>query len=67
LARVREFGKARALELLVTPQWPGGRPEGLEMAAVAGRILDADGIWIEETGDVTLFFALSNFRRLKHR
>jgi hypothetical protein len=63
LARVREFGRVRALELLITPQWPGGRPEGLEMAAVAGRILDADGIWIEETGDVTLFFALSNFRR----
>jgi len=63
LARVREFGKAQALDLLIRPQWPGGRPEGLEMAAVAGRILDADGIWIEETGDVTLFFALSNFRR----
>jgi len=63
LARVREFGKVEALELLIRPEWPGGRPEGLEMAAVAGRILDADGIWIEETGDVTLFFALSNFRR----
>jgi hypothetical protein len=63
LARVREFGMAQALGLLIRPQWPGGRPEGLEMAAVAGRILDADGIWIEETGDVTLFFALSNFRR----
>jgi hypothetical protein len=35
----------------------------LEIAAVAGRIPDADGIWIEEAGDVTLFFALSNFRR----
>jgi len=53
LARVREFGKVEALELLIRPEWP----------AVAGRILDADGIWIEETGDVTLFFALSNFRR----
>jgi hypothetical protein len=51
------------LELLIRPKWPGGRPEGLEMAAVAGRILDADGILVEETGDVTLFFALSNFRR----
>jgi hypothetical protein len=61
LARVREFGKVRALELLIKPQWPGGRPEGLEMAAVAGRILDADGIWIEETGDVTLFFACQIF------
>jgi hypothetical protein len=63
LARVREFGKVWALELLTKPQWPGGRPEGLEMAAVAGRILDADGIWIEEAGDATLFFALSNFQR----
>jgi len=63
LTRVREFGEVWALELLTKPQWPGARPEGLEMAAVAGRILDADGIWIEEAGDVTLFFALSNFRR----
>jgi hypothetical protein len=63
VARVREFGKTHMLELLIRPQWPGGAPEGLEMAAVAGRILNADGIWIEETGDITLFFALSNFRR----
>jgi hypothetical protein len=62
LARVREFGEAQGLEALVRPEWPGGRPEGLEMAAIAGRILDADGIWIEETDDLTLFFALSNFR-----
>jgi hypothetical protein len=33
------------------------------MAAVASRILDADGVWIEETGDLTLFFSLSNFRK----
>jgi len=63
LTRVRAFGEVSALALLTRPEWPGARPEGLEMAAVAGRILDADGIWIEETGDVTLFFALSNFRR----
>jgi hypothetical protein len=63
LARVREFGRVRALKLLSVPQWPGGRLEGLEMAAVAGRILDADGIWVEEAGDVTMFFALSNFRK----
>ena len=63
LARVRKFGRVRALKLLSVPQWPGGRLEGLEMAAVAGRILDADGIWVEEAGDVTMFFALSNFRK----
>ncbi len=63
LASVREFGESHALELLIRPEWPGGRPEGLEMAAVAGRILDAEGVWIAETGDLILFFALSNFRR----
>jgi hypothetical protein len=63
LASVRDFGETHALEFLISPQWPGSRPEGLEMAAVAGRVLDADGVWIAETGDLTLFFALSNFRR----
>lgn len=63
LANVREFGEVHALELLTRAEWPGARPEGLEMAAVAARILDADGIWVADTGDVTLLFALSNFRR----
>jgi hypothetical protein len=58
---VREFGKAQALDLLITAQWPGGRSEGLEMAAVAGRTLDTDGICIEETTDVTVFLALRTF------
>jgi len=35
------------------------------MAAVAGRILDADGIWVEEIVDVTLFFALSIFEDIE--
>lgn len=61
LERVREFGEINGLALLTTPQWPGGRSEGLEMAAVAGRILDAAGIWVATEKDVTLFFALSNF------
>jgi len=63
LVRVREFGNVWGLGLLIEPQWPGGRAEGLEMAAIAGKILDAEGIWIDETGEVALFFALSNFRR----
>jgi hypothetical protein len=67
LHRVREFGEIHALELLTKPEWPGGQPEGLEMAAVAGRILDAAGIWVAPGGDVTLFFALSNFRRAPGR
>src|SRR5262245_38210256 len=63
LERVREFGERNALERLIKAEWPGGRPEGLEMAAIAGRVLDAEGVWVAPTGDVTLFFALSNLRR----
>ena len=63
LERVREFGHRNELELL-TKVWPGGRSDGLEMAAVAGRVLDAAGVWVAPTGDVTLFFALSNFPRV---
>jgi hypothetical protein len=65
LERVREFGESNGLGLLVEAEWPGGRPEGLEMAAIAGRVLDANGVWIAPGEDVTLFFALSNFRFAK--
>jgi hypothetical protein len=56
LAKVREFGEFTRSKLLIRPESPGGRPEGLEIAAVAGRIPDAEGVWIAETGDVTLLF-----------
>src|SRR5262245_54614303 len=67
LETVREFGDSNVLELLTKPEWPGGRSDGLEMAAVAGRVLDAAGIWVAPTGDVTFFFALSNSRRISAR
>ena len=60
---VRAFGSRYGLTLLVTPEWPAGRDDALEIAAVAARLLDASGAWIEALEDVTLFFALSNFRR----
>jgi hypothetical protein len=62
LEKVREFGERNGLELLIKPEWPGGRSEGLEMAAVASRILDASGVWTDTAGDVTLFIALSDFQ-----
>jgi hypothetical protein len=67
LETVREFGENNALELLTKPEWPGGRSDGLGMAAAAARLLDASGVWVAPTGDVTLFFALSNFRRISAR
>ncbi|HKS64474.1 MAG TPA: hypothetical protein VJT13_22420 [Xanthobacteraceae bacterium] len=63
LEKVRAFGEEFDLGLLVTPSQDGGRAEGLEALAIAGRVLDADGVWVDERGDLTLFFALFNFRR----
>ena len=37
LELVRTFGETHDLPLLVTPEWAGGRADGLEMLAVAGR------------------------------
>jgi hypothetical protein len=62
LAAVRAFGARHDLPLLVTPEWSGGRSEGLEMLAVAGRILDASGGFVDETEDLTFLFTLSGLR-----
>jgi hypothetical protein len=59
---VRAFGEKHQLARLTTAVWEGGRADGLEMLAVAGRILDAEGVWIDEQGDLTLFFTLHRFR-----
>ena len=59
---VRAFGETNNLPLLITPEWAGGRAEGLEMLAVAGRIQNATGGFIDEVEDLTLLFTLSGFR-----
>lgn len=56
------FGQEHDLGLLTTPEWAGGRAEGLEMVAVAGRVLDADGAFVDTHGDLTMFFLLFDFR-----
>jgi len=62
LDAVRQFGRLHRLSLLMDAEWPGGRAEGLEMLAVAGRILDAEGAWVDTSGDLTLFFLLFDLR-----
>jgi hypothetical protein len=61
--QVREFGQQNDLALLTTAELPGARNEGLEALAIAGRVLNADGVFIDEYGDLTLFFALFDFRQ----
>lgn len=62
LERVRAFGEENDLGLLVDPEMDGGRAEALEMLAVAARVMDSDGVFIDGSGDVAIFFALSQFR-----
>lgn len=62
LEAVNAFGQKHGLSPLVEAEWPAGRAEGLEMLAVASRVLDAEGCWVDNSGDLTLFFALRNFR-----
>jgi hypothetical protein len=59
---VRAFGTTHDLGLLTTAEWPATRAEGLEMVAVAGRILDGDGVFVATEGDLALFFVLHRFR-----
>lgn len=63
LASVREFGEANDLSLLTSPEIPGGIAQGKECVAIAARILDSEGIFIDSSEGTTFFFALSGFRR----
>jgi hypothetical protein len=62
LDRVRAFGTQNDLSLLTQGEIQGGHPEALEVLALAGRILDAEGVFIDRSGDVGCFFALRDFR-----
>ncbi len=62
LAAIREFGQTHDLRRLTTPEWVGTHPDGLEMLAVAGRVLNADAVWIERDDDRTFYFTLHDVR-----
>ena len=55
---VREFGEQNQLSLLTEPLHEGGKATGDECLAIAGRILDADAIWIDSTKNGYIMFAL---------
>jgi hypothetical protein len=59
---VRAFGETHDLPLLITPEWPGGLADGLEMLAVAGRVQGADGAFVDGKQGLKLLFTLSRFR-----
>jgi hypothetical protein len=58
IEKVRQFGVENDLGLLSEPCAPGGLSQGKECLAIAGRVLDAHGIWIDETDAGFILFVL---------
>lgn len=59
---VHEFGRDNQLALLTTPRIQGGRPEATECLCIAARLQRALGTFIDQRGDVTLYFTLLHLR-----
>jgi hypothetical protein len=48
--------------LLFNPTAQADHSEALELAVLAGRVLDAQGLFIDRCNDVTLYFLLFGIR-----
>lgn len=55
---VHDFGRENQLALLTTPRIQGARPEATECLCIAGRLQRAVGTFVDQQGDVTLYFTL---------
>jgi len=58
IERVQQFGQENDLGLLLTPCAAGGLAQAKECLAIAGRVLDASGVWIDRTEDGYIVFLL---------
>lgn len=55
---VHDFGREHQLALLTTARIQGGRPEATECLCIAARLQRAMGTFIDQEGDVTLYFSI---------
>lgn len=55
---VHDFGRERQLALLTTARIPGGKPEATECMCIAGRLQRAVGTFVDQQGDVALYFTI---------
>lgn len=58
LAVVHDFGRENKLALLTTARIPGARPEATECLCIAARLQRAIGTFVDQQGDVTLYFSI---------
>ncbi len=61
LAVVRRFGAARAWSLLTEPRVTVSEEVAELLVAIAGRLQDAPGTFIDDAGDYTLLFTIRGF------
>ncbi|MNI99097.1 hypothetical protein D3C73_1580940 [compost metagenome] len=59
---VHEFGRENQLALLTTARIQGGRPEATECLCIAGRLQHALGTFVDQRGDVSLYFTILDLR-----
>lgn len=64
LKAVYDFGETHDLSLLTDFLIPGGHAQALECLALAARILDAEGVFIDQCDGVKLYFILRHFRSI---
>lgn len=62
LEEVRAFGMQNDLSLLTTACVGGGLAQARECLAIAGRVLNANGIWLDRTESGHIVFALFELR-----
>ncbi|MEZ4253516.1 MAG: hypothetical protein R3B99_35350 [Polyangiales bacterium] len=59
---VRAFGEAHDLGMLCDARWRAAEADALEAGIVGARVLDAEGLFVAFAEDLTLYFALFDFR-----
>lgn len=55
---VHDFGRENKLTLLTTPRLQGGQPVAMECLAIAARLQRAVGTYVDQKGDVSLYFSI---------
>ena len=55
---VHDFGRENKLAMLTTPTLQGGKPVGMECLAIAARLQRAVGTYVDQRGDVSLYFTI---------
>ena len=63
--RVREYGKQHGIRRLTTAGWSGEEMDGWNMAALANRLCESNGVYRGPTGTTFVFFTFGKVQLTK--